>query len=106
MVQGCGNNVRNIVANRHSVAAGRDINLIIYHDLAERLEHRAHHPCAVSCQWCGLRGQPPLTDACLYCGARIGRTRKRPYLLALLCAWAGRKLCGVVCWAGGEGDRH
>lgn len=72
-----------VMALDHSVAAGRDVNidqLVVRLRLLDyygpRLAHRANHPKAMHCKWCGLRGMPHETDACLVCGYDVGKERR------------------------------
>jgi len=57
------------VADRRSVAAGGDVNVGDGNRVALRDYHEHHHY--------GLRGQPPKSDACCYCGHELGTTRDR-----------------------------
>jgi len=112
-----GNKVRNIVADRHSVAAGHDVNVGDGNRVALRDYHEHHHDAGVidpwfrelshrfaghaddrqcmHCEHCGLRGQPPRIDACLYCHHDIGAERRSREAAAERRRWWRRRLGDV-----------
>lgn len=47
-----------------------------FRELQHRFARHARDAGCMRCSHCGLRGQPPQTDACIYCGHDVGATRR------------------------------
>lgn len=65
-------------ASDHSIAAGRDVNVRLdcLDTMQGWLAEHADDPDAMHCDWCGLRGMPHATNACLVCGNDVGKERR------------------------------